>query len=48
MSEKEKNIIEKMADTLPKMSTYQKAYMEGLLDGVKTRQQESKNKKIKQ
>lgn len=45
MSEKEVEIIEKMAETLPNMSTYQKAYMEGLLDGVKTRQQDIKKTK---
>ena len=37
MSEKEKEIVEKLKDTIPKMSDYQKGYLLGMVDKPKNK-----------
>ena len=44
MSEKEKAIVEKLKDTIPKMSEYQKGYLLGMVESRADRERSEPNK----
>lgn len=44
MSEKEKAIVEKLKDTIPKMSEYQKGYLLGMVESMADRERSEPNK----
>jgi hypothetical protein len=47
MSEKEKNIVEKLKDAIPKMSDFDKGYILGKVENM-AEQKEKKNKEAKE
>ncbi len=42
MSEKEKEIVEKLTDAIPKMNDFQKGYMLGMVEGSSSNRDEPK------
>lgn len=44
MSEKERNVIEKLSESIPKLSPLQKEYFSGLADGMALAQQQAEEK----
>ena len=44
MSEKEKEIVEKLTDAIPKMNDFQKGYMLGMVEGSNSNRDEPKKK----
>ena len=47
MSEKEKNIVEKLKNAIPKMSDFDKGYILGKVENM-AEQKEKKNKEVKE
>ena len=43
MSERERNTIEKLAESIEKLDSYQKVYFSGLADGMALAQQRQEN-----